>query len=291
MKSLHIALASDNKYVEHACVVVSSVLANNTSGSHYKFHIVDDGSLLPENVARLKQLEGMNCSINLLTVEKSDFKHCPCSSYWPLHSFYRYALPDLLDEDKVLYLDCDVLIRSDISELWALELDSYWCAAVRDTPTGALRNRERIGFSVDTPYFNSGVILFNLKACRENTVSKKLLDTTEQITEIATVDQDVYNLVMKDHVLFLGREFNLMVDFGVLDRSIEPKIFHFAGSPKPWERYSYADFGPYGFEYFRYLKKVPGYSKKKFWEHKLKRLLCLHHIRSAKRFLLSNIKH
>lgn len=55
-----------------------------------------------------------------------------------MSTWYRIFLPLILPDDveKVIYLDCDGLINSGLSELWFTDVSEYHIAGVMDTING-----------------------------------------------------------------------------------------------------------------------------------------------------------
>ena len=95
-----------------------------------------------------------------------DFHQCPnegayCSPYTLIRLF-----ADLVDviPDKVLYLDTDIMFNRDVHLLWDIDVSDYEYAAARD----------HYGKYLCYPNFvNAGVLLFNMKKCRETGLFEK----------------------------------------------------------------------------------------------------------------------
>ncbi|MCK7489743.1 MAG: hypothetical protein MZU79_05535 [Anaerotruncus sp.] len=85
-------------------------------------------------------------------------------------AYLKFDLPDLIpNQDKVLYLDGDIIIQKDLSDLFEINIKDYYAGAVKDI--GLIDNDLNI-----KNYFNSGVMLLNLKLMRENNASTALLN-------------------------------------------------------------------------------------------------------------------
>ena len=85
---------------------------------------------------------------------------CYCSPYTLLR-----LLADLLPmPDKLLYLDADVMLNKDAGLLYDIDVSSVEYAAARD----------HYGrFLIQPNYINAGVLLFNMKKCRETRIFEK----------------------------------------------------------------------------------------------------------------------
>ena len=86
--------------------------------------------------------------------------------------FYRLFIPKLLpDEKKAIYLDADIIVNLDITELWQTDLENHPLAVVLESEDGAIPARYSKlvieGFVKGENYFNSGVLLMNLEVLRE----------------------------------------------------------------------------------------------------------------------------
>lgn len=119
-----------------------------------------------ENLAKSYNPENCVKKIDVTQVYKKEFDSCPneqcyCSPYTLIRLF-----ADLYEEipEKLLYLDIDLLFNRDIDLLWNIDVENYEYAAARD----------HYGkFLVNPNFVNAGVILFNIKKCRETGLFKK----------------------------------------------------------------------------------------------------------------------
>lgn len=141
--------------------------------------------------------------------------------------------------ERILYLDCDTLVRAPIEELYEADMRGKPVAAVRDT-LGAfivggrdLREKRDL-FDVADPYFNSGVVLIDIPRWRDT----QILDQLEQRMADGTVarlygDQDFLNLVFKNNWERLPPSWN-MIDARAAHEGLDPNLVHYTGKQKPW---------------------------------------------------------
>lgn len=162
--------------------------------------------------------------------------------------------------DKVLYLDTDVMLRGDISELYSINIDRYHLAGTRDY----------LGkFFFGNRYLNSGVILFNMKKMREDGVfpaCRKLCNNKKMLLS----DQHAINKYAKKK-LILRRKYNEQ-----RKNRKDTLIRHFAmtvkwvpylhtESVKPWQpRLVHEKLGDYSFDDI--FEKYERITKEKFNE-------------------------
>lgn len=118
---------------------------------------------------------------------------------------FRLLLPELLPEyDKILYLDCDIIVRQDVGRLYLeTELGENWLGVVFEAPIEQQAERFRaLGCDPDR-YFNSGFLLMNLAQMRKDGVTGRLLDAC-RVPYLEFPDQDALNQVCQGHVLPLS---------------------------------------------------------------------------------------
>ena len=144
---------------------------------------------------------------------------------WTYMTLIRCYFTDLLpQEDKVLYLDLDIMIEEDISELWNMDMGDYEVAGVIDENI----NRFRLPYLRHLEvYINGGVLLMNLKQMRLNETDKKINDLLHT-WKLTFGDQDTINLTCK--VMQLDCKWNSSAATAI---SNNPMIHHVIHT-KPW---------------------------------------------------------
>lgn len=153
-------------------------------------------------------------------------------------TFARYFIPDFVTEDKVLYLDSDLIVTGDLTDLFELDLGENYLAAARSC----------FGAGVG---FNAGVLLINNKKWGSETIRQKLIDLTEKEHEnVEEGDQSILNMLFKDQYSSLEDQYNFQIgyDYGaaafkhqfIFDIPLEPLplILHYISQDKPWNQFS-----------------------------------------------------
>jgi lipopolysaccharide biosynthesis glycosyltransferase len=162
------------------------------------------------------------------------------ASLKPFHGnripYYRLFLPELVPADRLLYLDSDIVSAIDVAPLVDLGM-SHASGFVPAGVTGRYIERElfaRIGLAPDTPAFNSGVMLFDLKAWREQKLGRETLDFCRKHQEY---DQTGLIAVSAGRFEALHAKYNMpLYTTTELAYAREfPGMYHFVGSPKPWD--------------------------------------------------------
>ncbi|MFZ7333629.1 glycosyltransferase [Streptococcus pluranimalium] len=153
-------------------------------------------------------------------------------------AFARYFIPQFVTEDKVLYLDSDIIITDQLEDLFSINIKDYYLAAVRAT----------FGYGIG---FNSGMMLINNKRWKSEDITSKLIQTTEQEKHnIKEGDQTILNIVLGHEALLLDDTYNFQIGFDkgafayrhkhLFEISLDPlpKVLHYISGDKPWNTYS-----------------------------------------------------
>lgn len=257
----------DNSYIKHCVVMLTSLFENNRDEC-VTVHIISE--CLPEEGQRiLKSLaDRYHQSLYCYLVGAEILRDCPidASRHFPLSVYYRLFLTSILPATltKVLYLDCDLIVRKSLSELWNIDITDYPIACVEDMWSGIDYHYNRLHYASEYSYFNAGVLLINLAYWREFRLQQRCLDYIRQYPDrLHLYDQDVLNGVLYRKKLLLPFTWNMQDGFyrrkrlirkdvwGELDRVMsDPAILHYTGRKKPWH---YHSFHPFKSEYYKYL--------------------------------------
>ncbi|MGI6220004.1 MAG: glycosyltransferase family 8 protein [Bacteroidaceae bacterium] len=254
---MDIVICTDNNYVMPSGVLICSICENNKT-EKIRFHIVGNETLSDESKQSLSEISGSyhqeihfycaDDSLNsLLPVGKErQPKHITVAAYYRL--FLASILPANID--KVLYLDCDIIVRHNLNELWNTDITDYAVGCVTDGSDGLISYYNRLRYPQFLGYFNSGVLLINLAYWRRYKVQDESLDFLKKYPErIQFHDQDVLNYVLREKKKALPFKYNVQDGFlrEKLDLSWEyeeeleeairdPWIIHYCGGKKPWTK-------------------------------------------------------
>lgn len=258
-----IVLASSDYYVPFMTVTVQSVIEHRSEKFFYDFILLHSGISEEAQYMVASIAKGIdNVSIRFVEVTSDLSKY----SYnfregYAQESFYRVVMMDILSSyDKAIYLDCDVIAVSDVAELFQMDLGDNLVAAARDIDGisnwyfdhDGRRNyiSDIMGLKDPEEYFQSGVVLFNLKELRNTFRIQEIIEVT-CAPQIVWGDQDALNILCNGRVRYLGFEWNTIVNlpsgqinnlfvYGpphllqeYLNARRQPKIIHYAGA-KPW---------------------------------------------------------
>ncbi|WP_458401219.1 glycosyltransferase family 8 protein [Candidatus Avelusimicrobium sp.] len=210
-EKINICFASDNNYACFMGIAIMSILKNASKEDHFHFYILDN-KISAENKEKISSLSSKNpFEISWLALDEKLFDGCD-SSTWSLSTFGRYLIPELIEADKVLYLDCDVMVRGSLADLWKVDLEDCYLAGVLDY-NAILRDNLAKRFVGMNPrgYVNAGVLLINNKKWREEKLFHTLLDySVKNASLLKCPDQDAINYICRKYKKALPERYNAM---------------------------------------------------------------------------------
>jgi lipopolysaccharide biosynthesis glycosyltransferase len=249
----------DNHYVILLAALLKSIELNHISEEKIDFYIVDD-NISGENKEILlstvtKDIISIQfIAMNLLIPE--NIKLPQDYSSFPLNIYARLFIPHFIPKDieKILYMDVDMIVQSDISELWRNQLGEKIIAAVVDRPKivsndwGAIANYKELGLPADAKYFNSGLLLINPIKWREDNITVKIIDCVNSNLKFANYP-DQYGL----NVVFVNDWLELDPLWNCHSTSTEkkPHLIHFSGRKPIYKSYNSNE--EYRTEFEKYL--------------------------------------
>jgi lipopolysaccharide biosynthesis glycosyltransferase len=250
---INVAFCADESYLQHLCVSLQSLLLHNT-GNSLDVYVVS--ASIADNIAKwLNDLEHQfDVKIILVAVNESSLLNLPTLLHFSRAMYYRLMLADLLQVERIIYLDSDTLIESDLLPLWEMDLGECGCAGVSENSQW---HTERLQLS-DNLYINSGVLVLDLQYWRNNNIKLKCMEWV-QINSKALLfpDQDAINFILAGSKIELAKKWNLNpLTLDSIDdlANFPDRILHFSGSIKPWHLF-------YDFDlqqcYIKYLKTTP----------------------------------
>ena len=294
---VNILCATDNNYVPYCGIMLSSVFESNRD-CQVNAYIIIDKSLSVSNVKRFEELvHKYGQKIEYLMVDNTVLSKFPSKGldYWSIAMYYRIFAESLLpiSVHRVLYLDCDVIVRQNLSPLWDLDMANKAVGVVPDIFTFSKDIYQRLKYPQGMGYFNSGVILINLDYWREQHICQQCLGFLEKhYDRLFANDQDVLNAILWDKKIQLPVSYNFQVQFlkhyfyekesvalqnEILRTKENPAIIHYAVPQKPWNVMYYKM--PFKQVWWRYKRispwwyLLPQLPKRKAFNNLIKRFL------------------
>lgn len=270
-----IVLSSDNNYAYPMMVTISSILENKKADTKYQFYILTskDFSLeYKEKINSIVNKYGMpEVSYINMQDEYSDISmhiaHITSATY------YRLQLAGILkDIKKCLYLDVDIIVRGDLTELYETDMDDCYIAGVKAAGyyfPEEKREKTRKLLEVEelNQYVNAGVLIFNLEKIRNDNLENVFQELLKN--DYPSQDQDILNKACYGGIKLLPPFYNAMNKYNFYEADSyekeecvrlcftkdewmktyeNPLIIHFADKRKPWEDLTIA----YSKEWWKY---------------------------------------
>lgn len=209
---LHIAIASDENYARFVATLITSVIKNNSNFQQISFHLLSNGiseTTLDKIKASIKYEKHHLIFYDISDLEERLSIEVPKTI--ALTAYARLFMNRIISEDidKVLYLDTDIIVVNQLDKVWNIELEDNLVAGCLDIFEGDSA-KIKVGLSSFDPYFNSGVLLINLKQWRNENIDLKFVDFLKSHNgKVYHHDQGIINGVCKDRITILPPEYNL----------------------------------------------------------------------------------
>ena len=230
-----IVLAGDRNYTTQLETTIKSILYHNRDVKIYILNqdIMPDWFRKPRKIARMLGSE----IIDVKLPEQTVFQDWERQDHISSIAYARFFIPEYVPEEKVLYLDSDLIVNTSLEKLFGIDLENRLLAAVKDT---------------DGITFNTGVLLINNEKWRQEKLKERLIE--QSVVTIKEVeegrfenfngDQTILNQVCSSQWLELNRIYNLQVGHdivalynnwqGHLAFNDKPVVIHFTTFRKPW---------------------------------------------------------
>ena len=284
IKSSHltipIVLSSDNQYSPFMYTTMVSILENQYKVTYYIFFL-----LVPFNISKSIENEIFSltykykCSIQFIYMKNETFRdvvmNIPHTNYI---TFYRLLIGDLLPKEikKCIYLDVDMCVSKDLTELFNVNLKDNYIAGVLspDYVFSEKKNCKRLNLPSMKQYINAGMLVMNLKQIRKDNMTKKFIELSKK--NYLSQDQDVLNVACYGKIITLHPKYNAQViklqennplltklykDKDIIEAKTSPYIVHYSNKNKPWN-----SLGVYMEKYWWDIAKKTPYIKDLFYK-------------------------
>lgn len=259
----------DDSYAPYMGIALTSIMAGASDDYDYEI-VVMHQKLSEESKKKLESLERPGFKLRFVPMEDEiqgiTNRYCNKlrQDYFTLTIFFRLFIPEMFPEyDKGIYLDSDIVVPGDISELFEVDLGDNLIGAcrdnsIRDIPELVAYTDRGVGVGIDR-YINSGVLLMNLKGLREKHLERRFLEllATYHFDNIAP-DQDYLNVLCHGKITYLDASWDAMPVQGKPAME-NPRLIHYNLFAKPW---CYDDI-PYEDYFWYYASESPFYGEAK----------------------------
>lgn len=246
---VNIVLCSDDNYAPYAATVIISAVNNSSRSGCLNFFLLATEMTLGVKHTLQDWSAELNIKLNIIDANVDGFKNISVGRFGKA-TLVRLLLHKYLPKNvnKVLYLDCDVMVLDDLDILWNESLNELSVAAVMDLSSSP-EESNRLLTSGD--YFNAGVMLIDVNRWKEDCIGERAeAALNDNLATFKYLDQDALNYVLAGNWKRLGFRWNFQpVSYSAVEKKYEhlvenltdiedaisnPAVVHFIGSVKPW---------------------------------------------------------
>lgn len=299
MEKIPVVFSINNGYVKQLATVIMSILKN--SNAKFEFNVLHR-DITCDNIKKLESMLKTYSNAEIRFYNISDYlknqnlekfmSRRKDYNYISIETYFRFFIPDIFNQyDKVIYLDSDILVFSDLFDLYNIDLKNNYLGAIQDTFLELAVDNPKIKTSLhpkfsyseyfkkylhkkNNKYFNAGILLFNVKKMREDNITLKLFEFALKNSPLEFQDQCVLNAVLENSTTYIDYRWNILKDlksyinlFSKKKKIIfeeyykNPYIFHYVWHNKPWlihDDYNYSFVN----EWWKHYKMTPFLDKK-----------------------------
>lgn len=278
-----VVLISDDNFIMPTCVAITSLIVNKKPSTEYDIYIIM-AECSDESFSKIQELNEYGTKVNLIRASLDEYRDIKQLAHISIACLLKFDVSELVPNyDKLLYLDGDIIVRGDLTDLYNVELGDSYAAGVKE-----------LGNIVeDTGNVNAGIMLFNAKRIRDEKLNLKMREIRRGLGDRSSMDQQTYNIATGKNYKYLDIKYNCVPPrilamqgddlvkinhcYGsnytslqdIIDSAI---IIHYASGEKPW-KYT---FKPWAKEWYKYYMMSP-YKNVEFklrgiWSYRLDKL-------------------
>lgn len=241
-KEIPICFATDDNYVPFLSVAIASLLDNSSAENYYRIFVLIT-QLKAENINKIKKLEKPNSSIEFISLAKELDKiqgMFHLRDYYSKETYYRIFIPNLFPQyKKVLYLDCDITVLGDVSELYNTHIHGFYVGAAQEE---VMQTYDVFGNYVEKAdginrknYFNAGILLINCRRWRNKFIAEKFVDLLNRYKFRVVQDEDYLNVLCKGHVRSISLGWNKTAYKNDAFDDKDLRLIHWKINWRPWK--------------------------------------------------------
>lgn len=258
MIKIPVVFATDENYVFYTCVAITSLSRSASSETEYDIYILTDSGFPDKSLLNSVEQRFCNIQIKIIRVKNEMFRDVIINNgHVTKATFYRLALCNLIDAEKCIYLDSDVIVTEDLQDLFLTEMNGYYVAGCRDIWIDLLseqdceNRRMCTGIPSMKEYVNAGVMVMNLQKMRTDGLDRIFMRHMNR--SYLYEDQDIINVCCYGNIKRLPAKWNIFTVFlGHLDqlrlnaisetviddfRKAEGIIHYATVAIRPWEHF------------------------------------------------------
>lgn len=236
MNTVHIVTGADEGFTPGLLVTLASALVSLPPESPASVHVLD-GGLAAATVARIRKMAERvrpGCRVGFFPVDARQFEKFRPGVRNSRMYYVRLLMGSLVPADKAIYLDADVVVLGNLADLWETDMGGKMVLAAQDRKIRFLH--EDCPWTLDestreAPYFNTGVMVVDLKRWRAEHIESRALELAGKAGERGRwYDQTVINYLLPGGIGLLPETWNWQKE----SFSEKADIVHFTTGKKPW---------------------------------------------------------
>lgn len=248
---MNLLFCINKNFVPHLINCMNSIIRSG-EGAAYDAYILHS-DLEGADCLRIEAETQQGVTFHYITVDPQMFEGFPETKRYPAQIYYRLAAPLLLPRnlDRVLYLDVDTVIINPLDDFYRTAFDgNYFLACTHTNKFLTDVNKLRLGVRKDVPYVNTGVMLYNLRALRENLRLEDIRDYANRRMQMFLLpDQDILTALYGEKVKLMDTMRYNLSDRILAFYNADPRnekldldwvrengvVIHYCGKNKPWK--------------------------------------------------------
>lgn len=243
-----VVFITDENFIMQTVVAMTSLYYSKKAETEYDVYVVT-ADCAETAKRKFKRLEKKDMRVNIVEASLEEYRDIKQLAHIPIACLLKFNICDLVSSyEKIIYLDGDICVRNDLSDLYDIDLGE--CFA------GGVPSLEML--SSDKRMINAGIMLFNASKMRAEHMAERLVAERKKLGDRGSMDQQTFNMVLGDQILFLPPKFNCIADkflgdekrifkldkvnklYGTGYASFkelvdDAVIIHFASGMKPWK--------------------------------------------------------
>ena len=262
---MNLLFAINRQYTGLLLSCLNSIAANGGDERYHAYVLHSDLDAATETALALAAPPAV--TLRFIPVDPAMFAGFPVFKRYPVQIYYRLAAPLLLPKEleRILYLDVDTVVINPLTELYQADFAGNLfmaCTHTQELLTNV--NRARLGIKTDAPYLNTGVMLLNLAALREELdLAAIQIYAREHEAALLLPDQDILTALYGDRVKLLDSLIYNLSDRLLAAHNANPKnarldvdwvrqntvVIHYYGRNKPWQPHYHGVLGEFYAKY------------------------------------------
>jgi len=257
-QAIPVVFCFDANFVNYAAVATFSAFTNSKSKLKVYWLIPSEAVSVAAPIKKLLTDKGVDITIQIaLNQHFSEWKE---QGHIKKAAYQRLLIPDAVSVPRIIYLDCDLIVQTDLSELFNIEMKNNVLGGVYDPVGEKYSLMPKLN---GDKYINSGVMILKLEALRENNFFGRCTEIYNEFTHGVTFcDQCIINKYSEgqkslidsswNYCFFICNNLELSSSEAVTEFEAA-KILHFVGPIKPWSVNCPPHLGDYWWKYAQLL--------------------------------------